>query len=296
MKTITILSGKGGVGKSTLTSSLAVLLGKENKIVAVDCDVDAPNLGLLLGLEENDFDSWEYIQASEKARLDKNKCKSRKFCLSACKFGAISWLDEENKPLINDFLCVGCGACVVACPECAIEFHPVKNAKIRIGETDYGFPVVSGQLKIGESGSGRVVDAVKNRAFQIAEEIQADYVIVDSAAGIGCPVIASVRGSDYIIMVTEPTPVAFSDFQRALEMVNFFNIPHGMVINRWDINPKFTEKLKNFSKTGKIPLMGKIPYDKRFVEALINLQPAVVYEKDFEVIFKEILFDTTFKQ
>jgi MinD superfamily P-loop ATPase len=295
MKTITILSGKGGVGKSTLTSSLAVLLGKENKIVAVDCDVDTPNLGLLLGLEEDDFQFWESIQATEKAQLEKNKCKSRKACLSACKFGAITWIDEENRPQFNDFLCVGCGACVVACPECAIEFKPVKNAKIGIGETDYGFPVVSGQLKIGESGSGRVVDAVKNKAFHMAEDIQADYMIVDSAAGIGCPVIASVRGSDYVIMVTEPTPVAFADFQRALEMVRFFGVPYGMVINRWDINEKFTKKLEKFSKTEKIPLMGKIPYDKRFVEALINLKPVVVYQKDFEEIFKRILFHIGFK-
>ncbi|WJI09754.1 4Fe-4S dicluster domain-containing protein [Methanobacterium sp. CWC-01] len=289
MKTITILSGKGGVGKSTLTSSLAVLLGKENKIVAVDCDVDAPNLGLVLGLEEGDFQSWESIKATEKAQVEKNKCKSRKACLSACKFGAINWLNEENMPHINDFLCVGCGACVVACPECAIEFKPVENAKIGIGETDYGFPVVSGQLKIGESGSGRVVDAVKNRAYQLAEDLQAEYLIVDSAAGIGCPVVASVRGSDYVIMVTEPTPVAFADFQRALEMVRFFGIPHGMVINRWDINEKFAKKIENYSRAEKIPLLGEIPYDKRFVEALINLKPAVVYEKDFEEIFKEIL-------
>jgi MinD superfamily P-loop ATPase len=277
------------VCKSTLTSSLAVLLGKENKIVAVDCDVDAPNLGLLLGLKKEDYDSWEYVQVIEKAQLNKAKCKSLKDCVNTCKFGAISWDEDENMPYINDFLCVGCGACVVACPEDAIEFKPVKNAKIGVGETDYGFPIVSGQLMIGESGSGRVVDAVKNRAFQIAEEIQADYVIVDSAAGIGCPVIASVRGSDYVIMVTEPTPVAFSDFKRALEMVKFFAIPHAMVINRWDINPKFTKELENFSKREKIPLIGKIPYDKRFVEALVNLQPAVVYESDFEMIFNKIL-------
>lgn len=292
MKSITILSGKGGVGKSTLAASIAVLLGRNHRIVTVDCDVDAPNLALILGLNKEDFESFESIQTSEKAELLVRKCKSRKACVDTCRFSAVSWDHKENLPLFNDFLCVGCGACVVACPECAINLKKVKNAAIKVGKTEYGFYIVSGQLNIGESGSGKVVDAVKMRAIELAENVQAEFLVIDSAAGIGCPVIASVRGSDYVIVVTEPTPAAFWDLERALQVVNHFNIPHGIVINRWDINPDFNEKIKSYAKTNEIPILGKIPYDTRFVDALVNLKPAVIYESKFENLFLKILNKT----
>ncbi|MGC9516501.1 MAG: ATP-binding protein [Methanomicrobiales archaeon] len=289
MKTLTILSGKGGVGKSTLAASIAVILGKDNKIVAVDCDVDAPNLALVMGLKDQDFDSWERIRTNEKAYLVPEKCKGLKDCVNACNFSAISWDQEQGLPEINEFLCVGCGACIVACPENAINFKKVENAKVGVGYTDYGFPIVTGHLDIGESGSGKVVNAVKDKADEVARDIQADIMLIDSAAGIGCPVIASIRGSDYVLVVTEPTPVAFSDLKRALEIVDHFDIPASIVINRWDINEDFTSSIEDFSKSNKIPVLGRIPYDKRFVDSLVNLKPVVVYEPGLEKIFTEIL-------
>lgn len=298
MKTITILSGKGGAGKSTLTASLSVMLAEDNKIVAVDCDADAPNLALVLGLAEDDFDSWESLKTGERVSLSKEKCQSLKHCpkcpglkkcVDACNFGAITWNDEENMPEINELLCVGCCACILACPTLALELKNVENAMTGVGKTKYGFPIVSGQLKIGESGSGKVVNTLREKASLIAEDIDADFMILDAAAGIGCPVIASVRGVDYVILVTEPTPVAFSDLKRAIDLVSHFNLPCGVVINRWGINRDFTYQLQDYFKKNQIPVLGLIPYDIRFVNALVNLTPAVVYEPNFKTIFRQIL-------
>lgn len=289
MKKLTVLSGKGGVGKSTLSASLAIVMARYGELIVVDCDVDAPNLELVFGVEEEDFIWAKEITTSKKAFLMDEKCRRRRICLQSCNFSAVTWDDHQNLPQFNNLMCVGCGACVFVCPEGAVEIRPVKNASIKWGMTKYKFPIVSGSLKIGESGSGRVVDSVKRKALEIAEELGLDFMIVDAAAGIGCPVIASVKNSDYALLVTEPTPAAFSDFKRALELVKHFHVPSGLVINRWDINPELTDELVEYATKEGIPLFGKIPYDKRFVDALVNLKPAVLYEPEFEVLFDGIV-------
>lgn len=287
-KTIVILSGKGGVGKTTLTASIAVSLAKNHTITVADCDVDAPNLALVLGPAEQEFEVWNYIKTSKKAALIKENCKGRQKCVRACNFGAIKWNNNKSLPEFNNLLCVGCGACIIVCPDGAIEINEIENAKIGLGTTNYGFPIISGKLNIGESGSGKVVDAVKNKAIEISELNKAHILLIDAAAGLGCPVIASIKSTDYVILVTEPTPAAFSDFKKALKAVNHFKIPHGMIINRWDINKELAIKIEKFANSHKIPLIGKINYDKRFVDSIVNLKPAVIYEKEFEELFHGI--------
>ncbi|MDD5086152.1 MAG: ATP-binding protein [Candidatus Nanoarchaeia archaeon] len=289
MKTITIFSGKGGTGKTTVSSSLAVMLAREKKIVVADCDVDAPNLGLSLGLREKDYSSSVKIRASEKADLIEKKCNGCRKCLNSCSFNAIKWNNNKNIPVFDELLCEGCGTCKIVCPENAIRLRKVENAEISIGKTKYGFSIVSGQLKMGESGSGRIVMEVKRRANEIARKQNAELILIDSAAGIGCPVIASLNGSDYVIAVTEPTPSALSDLERGLKVVNHFNIPFGLVINRHDLNKEFTKKIEDFAIKNKIKILGKIPYDKDFVRALVELKPAVIYNKKFEKLFLGIL-------
>ena len=288
MKIITIFSGKGGTGKTTVASCLAVMLSREKNIAVADCDVDAPNLGLSLGLKEKDYSSFIKIRASEKAELIKEKCTGCKKCLNVCSFNAIKWNKKQNIPIFDKLLCEGCGTCVIVCPENAIKLIKVENATISVGKA-YGFGIVSGQLKMGESGSGRIVMEVKRKAREIARKENAELILVDSSAGIGCPVIASVNGSDYVIAVTEPTPSALSDLKRGLKIVNHFGIPCGIVINKYDLNKEFSNKIEVFAKKNKIALLGKIPYNRKFVDALVNLKPAVVYNKSFELIFNKIL-------
>ncbi|MBU4493624.1 MAG: ATP-binding protein [Nanoarchaeota archaeon] len=287
-KILTIISGKGGTGKTTVASCLAVMLSREKNIAVADCDVDAPNLGLSLGLKEKDYSSLVKIKASEKAELIKEKCTGCKKCLNICSFNAIKWNKKQNIPVFDKLLCSGCGTCKIICPENAIRLKKIENASIGVGET-YGFSIISGQLKIGESGSGRIVMEVKRKAREIAGKENAELILVDSSAGIGCPVIASVNGSDYVIAVTEPTPSALSDLKRGLKIVNHFGIPCGIVINKYDLNKEFSNKIEKFAHKNKIPILGKIPYNKEFVKALVNLKPAVVYNKRFEPLFLRIL-------
>jgi MinD superfamily P-loop ATPase len=289
MKTITILSGKGGTGKTTLSSNLAVVLSKTKKIITADCDSDAPNLGLALGIIEKDFKDMQEVQTNEKAILDEKKCIGCKKCLNICNFGAIKWNNEKNKPFFNSLLCEGCGTCQLVCPTNAIKLIKVNNGKIGHAKTKYNFNLVSGQLNIGSTGSGKVVSLIKKKAEELAKKDSIELMLVDSAAGVGCPVIASIQGSDYIIAVTEPTPSALSDLKRALRTVDHFRIPYGIVINKWDLNKNFTIKIENFMKKYKIPILGKIPYDKKFVEALVKMKPVIEINPEYEKIFTDII-------
>jgi len=258
-----------------LASSLALLFSKNKKIVACDCDVDAPNLGLWLGI--TDYDRREKISTSEKARIIDQKILDDKI-LEVCKFRAIKKMDEEY--VINPFLCEGCGACKILYPD-AIELKPVKNGELRVKKTKYGFPLVSGQLYPGEAGSGKIVEQLRKKA----ERFDHDVMILDAAAGIGCPVIASIRGCDYAVLITEPTPSGFSDLKRILEVVNHFSIPYGIVINKWDINPKLSEEIKKWSEK---KFLGKISYDKKVIGAIVNLKPVIFSDSKVVEEIKEI--------
>ena len=278
MEKITILSGKGGVGKSSITASLAVELSKNHKIICADCDVDASNLALVFGTETK---NWEKLSTNEKAVFDLEKCSKCKKCFHTCYFNAIKW---EDGPVLKPFSCEGCGACTLVCPENAITLEPVYNAKIGHSKTKYGFEVSSAQLKMGESGSGKVVSKVKELAEKLGKDCE--YMLIDAAAGIGCPVIASVVGSNKVILVTEPTSSAFSDMKRAMEMVSYFQPKMFCVINKYDLNPNMTKKIIKFCEENNIKLIAKIPYDKIFVKALKEMKPVIEYK--YEEIFEKI--------
>jgi MinD superfamily P-loop ATPase len=279
MVKIVVASGKGGVGKSMLASSLALLLSKNRKVVACDCDVDAPNLGLWLGT--TDYDEREKISTSVKARIISQKDLDDKI-LGVCKFRAIEKVD--GKYAINPFLCEGCGACKILYPN-TIELKPVKNGELRLKKIEYGFPLVSGQLYPGEAGSGKIVEQLRKKA----ENFEYEVMILDAAAGIGCPVIASVRGCNYAVLITEPTPSGFSDLKRILEVVNHFNISYGIVINKWDINPDLSKKIEKWSGN---KFLGKISYDKKVIDAIVNLKPVIKTNSkvvnEIEDIFKRL--------
>jgi MinD superfamily P-loop ATPase len=284
MKRITVLSGKGGVGKSSITASLAVTLSQTHKIVCVDCDVDASNLALIFGLRDKNYDSWTPLSTNQKAHFDLQKCNSCGLCFKTCYFDAIDF--KNKKPKLKEFSCEGCGACELVCPNNAINLVEEFNAKIGYAKTKYGFSVVSAQLGIGESGSGKVVAAVKELGNKLSDK--KEIMLIDAAAGIGCPVIASVTGSDYVIAVTEPTPSGFSDLKRALKMVNNFKIPTSIVINKFDINIEYTKKIEKFILKNNLKLLAKIKYDKSFTDALVNLIPLVDYNKKFRKHFQDL--------
>ncbi|MCD6402998.1 MAG: ATP-binding protein [Candidatus Aenigmarchaeota archaeon] len=272
---IVVASGKGGVGKSMLASSLVVLLSKEREIVACDCDVDAPNLGLWLGV--TNYDEVKRISTSEKAFIiDADACKG-KLKPSDCKFGAIEI--KEGKLWINPFLCEGCGVCKLLCKD-GVELKPVENGEIRITKTKYGFTLVSAQLYPGEKGSGKVVEELRRHAEKFG-----GFILMDAAAGIGCPVIASLRGVDYAIMVTEPTLSGLSDLKRVMSIANHFKVPYSVVINKYDINEGMSKKIEE--EFGD-KILGKISYDKSVIDAIVNLKPVVETESKVVEEIKQI--------
>ncbi|RLG14934.1 MAG: P-loop ATPase [Candidatus Nanohalarchaeota archaeon] len=286
MKQITVLSGKGGVGKSSICASLAVCISKTRKIICADCDVDASNLPLVFGVGQESMSNAREISTGNIARFNPDKCISCRKCIDMCFFDAIEWDEGTNKPALKDFGCEGCGVCQLVCPSGAVELASVKNAKIGIEKIKYGFYVVFGQLKMGQSGSGKIVSEVKKLAMSNSEN--AEIMLVDSAAGIGCSVIASVAGSDYCLVVTEPTPSGFSDLKRAVELISYFNIPCDIIINKFDLNADYVGQIHAFADEKGIRIISKIHYDKSFGDALVNMVPVIVYNPELEKLFCRI--------
>ena len=268
MREVVILSGKGGVGKSSIVGSLGVIYARKYKLVLADTDVDAPNLNLVLGAK---LRNSEEIAASFKAFINYDKCIGCMMCRDVCKFSSII---GEDQPIIIPYSCEGCGACTVICPEDAIEIKEVVNGQLNIFDAE-NMLLVAGELHIGETSSGRLVDIVKKRARQEAEHSHAEMICTDGPPGIGCPVIASVKGADYVVLVTEPTPAALNDLKRVVEVVKHFRTPLGIVLNRSNIHPESNRAIKQFAQDKGFFILSEIPYDKSMPMAVANAQPVV---------------------
>jgi MinD superfamily P-loop ATPase len=268
MKEIVIISGKGGVGKSAITAALGCILAEKHRVLLTDTDVDAPNLHLVLGARLRD--SLE-ISASEKACIDYDRCSGCLTCFDICRFAAIIAADE---PIIVPYACEGCGACVIGCPEGAIAIRPVVNGRLNIMAAG-NLPVVAGELSIGASSSGRLVDLVKRRARQEAAAGRAEILLTDGPPGIGCPVIAALKGADYTLVITEPSNAALHDMQRVMEVAEHFRVPVGIVINKADIHEQSRAAIHAFAAKSDVPILAEIPYDNSVPIAIANAQPVV---------------------
>jgi MinD superfamily P-loop ATPase len=268
MKEIVIISGKGGVGKSAITASLGFMLARKYRVLLTDTDVDAPNLHLILGAE---LRGTQEVAASEKAFIDYEQCSCCMTCVDTCRFSSIV---ASTEPIIIPYSCEGCGACVLSCPEGAIEIRTVVNGRINIFDAD-NLPVVAGELSIGASSSGRLVDLVKRRARQEAEASGVEIILTDGPPGIGCPVIAALKGADYALLVTEPSKAALSDLQRVMEVTRHFRTPIGVVLNKADIHAESRTAIYSFIEKNNFAIHGEIPYDNSVPMAIANAQPVV---------------------
>jgi MinD superfamily P-loop ATPase len=268
MKEIVIISGKGGVGKSAITASLGSILAGRHRLLLTDTDVDAPNLHLVLGAR---LLASEEVSASAKAFIGYEKCSGCLTCVETCRFSAIV---AKSQPVIVPYSCEGCGACALSCPEGAIEIRNVVNGRINILEAD-NLPVVAGELSIGASSSGRLVDLVKRRARQEGEAVGAGIILTDGPPGIGCPVIAALKGADYALLVTEPFTAALNGLQRVMEVAGHFRMPVGVVLNKADIHEESRAAIHSFIEKSNVSMLGEIPYDNSIPMAIANAQPVV---------------------
>ncbi|WP_456328353.1 ATP-binding protein [Archaeoglobus sp.] len=259
---IAVVSGKGGTGKTTVTSVFATLC----KGVIADCDVDAPNLHILLKpriLEEIPF------KGMKKAKIIQEKCERCGLCMDLCRFDAIYIENDTYK--VDIVRCEGCAFCFRACPNEAIEMVSEVRGKIFVSETEYG-PFVHASLEPGEENSGLLVHEVKRKAEEVAEEKGLDLILVDGAPGIGCPVIASLSKVDKAVVVTEPTLSGLNDMERVLKLIRHFRIEPYVIINKFDLNLDVSNKIERFCNSEKIPIVAKIPFYEDIPKAIANLQ------------------------
>jgi MinD superfamily P-loop ATPase len=252
---VTVVSGKGGTGKTVLVSSLARLL--ENKVLA-DCDVDAPDLHLLL---KPVVVHREAFSGGKIAAIDYEKCSNCGECARLCRFGAIrkTLEPEAERYVIDPVSCEGCAVCRYACPGNAVEMLAKQNGKWYISETAFG-PFVHACLDPAEENSGKLVSVVRKEARDIANRDGLQYIVIDGPPGIGCPVISSIAGVDLVVIVTEPTVSGLYDCERVASLARHFGIAAAAVINKYDLNMEATNEAEAFFERENIMLLGKVPF------------------------------------
>ncbi len=268
---LVVVSGKGGVGKTTVSSSLALLANRKGyMVVAADADVDAPNLSLLLG---GDLVEEKRVSVSEKAFIDQELCEKCGKCYESCVFDSIEKLNGGY--VVVSMYCEGCGVCEAVCPVGAVKIEPVENGRISVFKSRFGFPLVVGQLDVGESGSGKVVSEVKEEARKLAKRVEASLLIVDGPPGAGCSAISAISGASHVLLVTEPTKAARHDLERVLSIVNHFGIPFGVVVNRFDAYPEMSSEISRLIEDLGGEVLALIPSDEEVVHAIVGGQPVV---------------------
>ncbi len=258
MKKLLILSGKGGTGKTTVSSSF-IKLSKTDAYA--DCDVDAPNLHLMV--KKPSITKKSVFYGLPKAHIDQDKCISCGKCLENCRFGAISALDGYT---VDFYACEGCSVCEYVCPVDAITMEKADAGSLMLYKDNKTFSTA--KLNMGFGNSGMLVSEVKKQLDN--ETPGSDFAIIDGSPGIGCPVIASITGVDMVLVVAEPSLSGISDMTRLLDTADGFMINSAVCINKYDVNIKNCNKIKEICQKRNIPMTGMIPFDTMVIEAVNN--------------------------
>lgn len=271
---IAVISGKGGTGKSSISAAFATLNGG---VVVADCDVDAANLYLLFNPTHEE--EIVYI-AGHKAVINYDLCTTCGICESYCRFDAISIIN--SRVVISRISCDGCFLCAHICPEKAISM--VQNDKSRMYSGSFrNGKMVYGRLAPGEENSGKLVNMVREKAKQTAEENDLETIILDGPPGIGCPVISTITGVDKVVIVTEPTISGLHDMKRTVEIVQKFSLPAFVIINKYDLNSDMSDQIEDWCKQNRITIGGLLPFDKQMVEAMIMGKSITEFNPDNEI-------------
>jgi MinD superfamily P-loop ATPase len=268
---IVVISGKGGTGKTSIAACYAQLASGS---VVADCDVDAADLHLVLNpevQEEGDFVGGVSVE------IDQARCTQCGRCMEACRFSAIE-RTEDGRYLVDPTACEGCGVCQIVCPADAVESEDAVNGKWFVSTTRFG-PMAHAILGHAEENSGRLVTVVRDLACDLTAELErgadaagaaGERVQIDGSPGTGCPVIASVSGARYAVVVAEPTVSGLHDLLRVLDLTRHFGVPSGVIVNKADLNDDMTERIEAAAREAGAEMLGTIPYDPGFTDAQIR--------------------------
>ncbi|MDA3792981.1 MAG: ATP-binding protein [Elusimicrobia bacterium] len=268
MKEVLVISGKGGTGKTSITAALAVL---QKRIAVADCDVDAPDLHILLKPRRK---SEEEFIGMKEAFIDHSKCTNCGICYEVCEFDAIS-KDIKKIP----FRCEGCGVCSWNCPAGAIKMKDTVTAKTYIADINNGI-MVHADLYPGAEHSGKLASRVKEILRQKAQAENFNKKLIDGPPGIGCPVISSLSGVGLAVIITEPTVSGIHDMERILKLCRHFNVEPEVVINKFDLNKEKSSEIERYLDKEGYSLIEKIPFSRKFVDALKKCKTIVEFEPE----------------
>lgn len=286
MKQLLILSGKGGTGKTTIASAFIKLAQAR---AYADCDVDAPNLHLVMHHDSKPMVNDYY--GLPKAIIDIDLCIGCDLCRLNCRFEAISANPDYR---VEYYACEGCGVCEVTCPTRAVSLQAAVAGELMLYQEEAVFSTA--QLKMGSGTSGKLVTEVKKQLNTVVSE--ADFAVIDGSPGIGCPVIASISGVDLVLIVAEPSLSGISDMERIVKTAQSFQTKIVVCVNKYDTNMKMTAAIKQFCQKESLPLAGLVPFDEDAVKAVNNGQTIVdidcpsgqavkgVYEQTMRLLFE----------
>jgi len=274
---IAIASGKGGTGKTTVATNLAYVASRNGRRVAyVDCDVEEPNGHIFL---KPQFSSTTGAGVMI-PKVDQEKCTHCGKCGQICQYSAI--VSAGKAVLVFAELCHGCGGCSLVCAPGAITEVLHEIGTVQVGSAG-PIAFVHGLLNVGQPMSPPVIQAVQ------AAAPAADVVIVDAPPGTSCPVIESIRGCDFVLLVTEPTPFGLNDLKLAVEVVRALRLPFGVVVNRADLGDRET---RSYCRANRIEILAEIPDDRAIAEAYSRGEMACEalpgYGRTFEALLDEI--------
>ena len=271
MKEIVIISGKGGTGKTSITASFGMMGATD--VVLADCDVDAADMHLLM---QPDFEIAEDFYSGQVAFIDQTNCTNCGLCQDVCRFDAISVHNEQY--IISPLDCEGCGYCARVCPTETIINKDLLVGQLFVSNVKTGSQMVHARLGIGADNSGKLVAKVKDEAKAIALKLQKDYILVDGSPGVGCPVISSLSGANFVVLVTEPSISGLHDLKRVYQLVKKFNLKAGCIINKADVNVEKQAEIKQFLVDEGIEHIVDLPYDEDFTKAMTLGQTIVEYD------------------
>jgi MinD superfamily P-loop ATPase len=267
---IAIISGKGGTGKTTICAAFAVIA---EKAVMADCDVDAPDLHILLNPKVES--SHDFI-GSKVAEIDNQTCTQCGLCESTCRFEAI----HENR--VDPIACEGCKVCVLVCPEGAIRMKERISGHIFASTTRVGM-MAHAKLIAGEGNSGKLVTEVRKLAAQMASNNESSTVLIDGSPGIGCPVIATVTGIKLGIVVTEPTMSGIHDMRRVIDLLKRFRVTTAVIINKFDINLENSNEIERYCHESDVEVLGNIKFDLIMTQSMVAAATLPEYAPNHDI-------------